>query len=595
MEERSLPAVRSVIPLDSPADNTSTFHTLYDALQSSGLAAGDIVQIEAGSSPGMLFNSWIPNKSNLTIQGNPSVPLTELPSIGFANAITITSAQAGFTFQHIGLRLQDNTLTFQGDGTLRDVYAESRVVGVPIQLDGTIAANIINSHIAAFSGGTIVQPLIQVNTAPGAHNLIQGNLFDNLDSNSQTPLIAYSGANSISDVIEQNTLLCNSGPILVNTGVDGLTIQDNDITGGGFNTGVNVAAGAKNVAIRRNSIENFTTGITVDAGTSGTTTSVTIANNRITAGAAGEGIAFNGTTGALAATVEGNELFNNQVGVLINFPGSGIDLGGGAASKGGNNFRGFMTTATPSAGAIIVNAVAASAIDARLNLFGVVDPETVIFDGNDNNTHGDIVAANKLTGNAAYVQALFQQFLRRTGDLNDPNDAGKWVAQLNKKVSRHAVVQGISHLPEALGLVVDDLYRSLLHESPTPAQRTALIQQMADGVTSTTLARQLFASPEYSNQFVSPEAYVQSVYLKLLGRLPTDDELNSQLKKSRTAIAQKILGSKEYRDLKIRELIGTVLHRVAVDAEVTKLVKLDQSLDAIRGKLAESSEFFDFG
>jgi hypothetical protein len=254
-----------------------------------------------------------------------------------------------------------------------------------------------------------------------------------------------------------------------------------------------------------------------------------------------------------------------------------------------------MTTATPSAGAIIVNAVAASAIDARLNLFGVVDPETVIFDGNDNNTHGDIVAANKLTGNAAYVQALFQQFLRRTGDLNDPNDAGKWVAQLNKKVSRHAVVQGISHLPEALGLVVDDLYRSLLHESPTPAQRTALIQQMADGVTSTTLARQLFASPEYSNQFVSPEAYVQSVYLKLLGRLPTDDELNSQLKKSRTAIAQKILGSKEYRDLKIRELIGTVLHRVAVDAEVTKLVKLDQSLDAIRGKLAESSEFFDFG
>jgi hypothetical protein len=600
LEERSLPAVRSVVPLDVPADNTMTFHTVHTALQAAGLASGDVVQIEAGSSPGNLFNSSIPSKTNLTIQGNPSVPLVELPHIEFGNAITISPARAGFTFQHIPVQQDNNALTFQADGTLRDVYMASSVSGVAIHFNGTIAATVVNSHFTAFQGGTTTQPLLQVTTAPGAHNLIQGNLLENQGSNTLVPLLAYFGANTITDRVEQNTLLGNANLIDVNVGVDGLIIQDNDLSTSGASFGVNVAAGVQNLTVRRNLIDipnssTFAAGIAVDAGAAGNTTSVNIFNNRITTNATGRGIEINGTTGALTATVEGNELFNNQIGVHINFPGAGIDLGGGAASKGGNNFRGFTAPATTTAGAIVVAATTNAASSAGFNLFSVADPETVVFDDNDNNTLGDVIATNNLTGNAAYVQALFQQFLRRTGDLNDPNDAGKWVAQLNKKVARHAVVRGISHLPEALGLVVDDLYRSLLHEPPSTTQRAALVAQMAHGVTTTTLAQKLFASPEYLNQFVSPAAYIQSVYLKLLGRLATDVELNSQLKKSRTVIARKVLSSAEYRDLKIRDLIGTVLHRVAGDTEVAKLVKNGQSLDAIRAKLTESPEFFDLG
>src|SRR3954449_1323900 len=78
LEDRNLLATRLVVPLDVPVNNTTTFRTVHDAMQISGLAAGDVIQIEPGAAPGTLFNSSIKNLPNLTIQGDPLVRATDL-------------------------------------------------------------------------------------------------------------------------------------------------------------------------------------------------------------------------------------------------------------------------------------------------------------------------------------------------------------------------------------------------------------------------------------------------------------------------------------------------------------------------------------
>src|SRR5262249_60194936 len=95
---------------------------------------------------------------------------------------------------------------------------------------------------------------------------------------------------------------------------------------------------------------------------------------------------------------------------------------------GGNTFRGF-NSGLP---AIVISAASFTGpVSAQKNLFSVADPETVIFDQNDDASKANVVATNSLAGNAAYVQALYLELLHRAGDTNNANDAGMWVTQLN--------------------------------------------------------------------------------------------------------------------------------------------------------------------
>src|SRR5439155_3995641 len=101
----------------------------------------------------------------------------------------------------------------------------------------------------------------------------------------------------------------------------------------------------------------------------------------------------------LNVKVEGNDFHFNQVGVDVPpGPGSGsvagIDLGGGTlGSKGGNNFRSFSAAATTTSGAIVVSApLVAGTISAQKNIFSVANPETVIFDQNDDGTLANVDA-----------------------------------------------------------------------------------------------------------------------------------------------------------------------------------------------------------
>src|SRR4051794_3562099 len=103
LEDRTLPATRVVVPLGVTPNNTTTFVTVHDAFQlnQSGLAAGDVIQIEPGSIPGALFDSTIRNLPNLTLQGDPAFTAADMPPILFRSNVTVTPARLNFTLRNL--------------------------------------------------------------------------------------------------------------------------------------------------------------------------------------------------------------------------------------------------------------------------------------------------------------------------------------------------------------------------------------------------------------------------------------------------------------------------------------------------------------
>src|SRR5262249_13005406 len=155
-------------------------------------------------------------------------------------------------------------------------------------------------------------------------------------------------------------------------------------------TAIEVDPFVQNIQIVDNDISiaasnGVATGIRVDGGQAAVSRSIVIANNHINTGGKGTGIEFAGGAPGLSftANVEGNDCNGNHIGVLIEAglggSVSGIDLGGGAqGSKGANNFRG---AGSGKISAIFVTASAAAGpVQAKMNIFGVADPTTAIWD-----------------------------------------------------------------------------------------------------------------------------------------------------------------------------------------------------------------------
>src|SRR6266436_6686719 len=57
LESRTLLNNRFVVPVGVPVDNVNTFATLQAALTTATVNAGDVIQIEPGSSPGNIVNA----------------------------------------------------------------------------------------------------------------------------------------------------------------------------------------------------------------------------------------------------------------------------------------------------------------------------------------------------------------------------------------------------------------------------------------------------------------------------------------------------------------------------------------------------------
>src|SRR5207245_4232715 len=103
-------------------------------------------------------------------------------------------------------------------------------------------------------------------------------------------------------------------------------------------------------------------------------------------------------------------------------------------------------------------------------------PQTVI-----SATGGATVNATALSANAAFVDVLYEDFLRRPGDTTNPNDAGAWVAQLQGGVAPASVANAIARSPEALGVTVDALFLKLLGRGSDAGGRAAFVRFLPNG------------------------------------------------------------------------------------------------------------------
>ena len=236
-------------------------------------------------------------------------------------------------------------------------------------------------------------------------------------------------------------------------------------------------------------------------------------------------------------------------------------------------------------------------------------------DGTGSDTGTQDVGAfesNPLTGNAAFVQTLYFDFLKRLGDLSKASDAGGWVNALNAgALTPEQVVVGIARSPEALGVLVDGLYLKILRRTSDASGRAAFVSFLQHGGSVEQAIIAMVASPEYSNSTPSDAGFIQSLYSKLLGRVASPSELAGWLgalpSLGRAGVANMFVHSAEFRADVVQELYGftyapaqsvvslfaDLLHRTSgpTAAEINGWVNSGLDIYSIEIAIAGASEF----
>jgi hypothetical protein len=606
LEERTLlSTIRTVVAVGLPVDGLTTFKSLAAALHASNYHASDIIQIEPGSAPGDVVNADLtaPAVTNLTIQGDPLVPLSTIPTFTVSDSTLIGSSESGIAFAHVNIGLVnsgdlDFFVSTQATITASTVTDYSSSAAQAVLLSGTSSkltdSTFVNDANLSVTGDALVY--VQPYAAGPNTNVITGNTFEGIGPTLNL-LYYVNGTNSnlaVNDQVTNNTFLGNYGTrmfILTGSGpITGMTIADNTFTDSDPGAvAIRLDSESVSTQVVRNSISLTglgSDGIVIQGGTSGTTTtSATIDNNQIsTGGAIGAGLglilgADGSTSNTLAVKVQGNDFHNNQYGIYVatsaNGPLANIDLGGGSqGSIGGNDFRGF-TTANANGGAIFLAGVAPASpavIIAQRNIFGVSNPQTVV----EGQFNAVVDTSNNLTGNAAFVETVYQDLFKRTGDTNNPSDAGSWVGALNNGTQTQAgVARGISYAPEALDFQVNALYLRLLGRTADHGGLMADVNYLAGGGTMEQIIINIATSPEFNSRAASNANFVESLYVDLLGRTADPQEVSNQSAllptQGETVVVNGILTSAEFRGDVATELYGAA---PAPTASVVSLLPL---------------------
>ena len=508
LEDRLTPAIRFIVPAGVPADNISTFHTLAFALLPPGIVSGDAIEIKQGSVPGGILNDQLPKVTDFTIRGEAGVGADQLEAVTLLDAVTIPVTRSDFKLQNLNLDVAGGTLTFQADATLQSdhiVLNTAAPVGI---LLGNNAHHVIIENNQIFGAGT-TSP-IHVDPARLSHNIIAGNF---ITSAIHQGLITYEPSAETADIIRDNTLVQTGGltidMVAVGSGIDGLTIQHNTFRNPDqASVGIFVNAGVKHLSIFQNTFDFAPPGGLIPAIEfnnldDGLDTSASIIGNTFQIGDA-TGIEFDLTaTGSFHALVQANDFVSAGIGISIQTNGlspANVDLGGGTeGSEGANEFR-FARAQATATSAAVVGGVGTGTVQAQNNLFNNLGAEAAVFDKNDDGTLIDVVTTGSVTGNTAYVQALFGRFLHRAADLTSANDGSGLVTQLNNGISTATIVNAISRSAESFGFVVNDLYHSILGRDPDSAGQTAFVNDLTSGATLELVKATFFSSQEYLNR-----------------------------------------------------------------------------------------------
>jgi len=221
--------------------------------------------------------------------------------------------------------------------------------------------------------------------------------------------------------------------------------------------------------------------------------------------------------------------------------------------------------------------------------------------------------SNPLTGNAAFVQTLYFDFLHRLGQVNNASDAGSWVNALNAgTITPQTVASDIARSSEALGVLVDGLYLKILGRASDPTGRAGFVSALESGATVEQVITVMVTSPEYTMLTGNSDTtFVQSLYTKLLGRTASSLEVAGQLSLlaslGRTGVANEFLASLEFRTDAVEQLYGfptalsvsvisvfpNLLHRPGTPTatEVASWVNSGLDILSVQVSITQSAEF----
>ncbi len=587
LEDRTVPTAVSVVPLTTAANNSTTFYTLQDAMNTAG--ANGVITIEPGAIAD--YNDDI-TQNNLTIQGDPTVPSSILPAYNIsidANNVTLKNVNINFVSVDpgfSGLMVTHSTLVSvfisggpTGNGsnviTQNNITSDITVIG-NTNLGAATNDQITNNTFSSFSD-TIISvssdngALIQNNTINGGGAITTDQNGNSITRAPQTG-IAIDGGTGVTVSNNNINLAGQDGTPTGATGVfTGIAVSPFDPTTAGLPAGTTVAA--PNVQILNNTIQTSRgTGLAITAATTAT-------GDRDT-----------------QVLVQGNDFHNNSIGV--SYTGNGgssitTDLGGGSlGSLGGNNFRGFTTKGNATSAAIVLSGVGSGAVlTAHSNMF--VNPATasnVVFASS-----GSIDVSQPLTNNQAFVQTLYNDFLGRTGSIAELNH---WVGILNASSTGQAnVVNGILQSTEALDRVVEGYYLQYLGRAADAAGLSYWVGQIQGGASLETIQAGFIDSPEFISNNNSD--YIQGLYRTFFGRTGSSAELAywyAQLPSLGLAgVAEGFATSTENRQQFVTETYENYLHQTPTSSQVATWVGTSGSLASLEEQILSTTPFLNNG
>jgi hypothetical protein len=202
-----------------------------------------------------------------------------------------------------------------------------------------------------------------------------------------------------------------------------------------------------------------------------------------------------------------------------------------------------------------------------------------------------------LSADEAFVQALYQDFLHRSGS---PGELDGWVASL-PLLGRSGVASLIIRSGEALTDVISQVYQTYLQRAPDATGEAAWLAFLQNGGTEEQFITRVVSSEEYAADVAarsggSDAAFVQSLYNTILGRTGSASEIGFWLgvlpTLSRAGVAAAFVGSGEYRSDQITQFYSSLLHRSASASEVAGWVNSGADLLSIEVAFASSGEFY---
>jgi glucose/arabinose dehydrogenase len=172
-----------------------------------------------------------------------------------------------------------------------------------------------------------------------------------------------------------------------------------------------------------------------------------------------------------------------------------------------------------------------------------------------------VLSTPALTGNAAYVDALYRAFLHRPANTSNPADGGAWVSALDSgALTPRAVARAVALSGEALGVLVDGLFQQILGRAADPTGRAIFVGFLAGGGTVEQAVSLLIASPEFAAAAPTGDAFVRALYLRVLGRGAGAAEVANAVGAlpalGRAGLAAAFLTSPEFRTALVGRLYG---------------------------------------